>query len=148
MSGAGRTAPTIVGNGSCSARKLRGAVLKAYIMFSTFNTCVGAGVSSLLGCGSSLCALNSTSAAPLLFHGIHVSAQVKQLIQGVLEAMEQQNPHPVPLRSRTSPGSAAKQPSSTRSSSTPEAAGLQPVPELLGDWDLVFASNGTVSRHH
>eukprot|EP00878_Enallax_costatus_P012185 GHUV01012725.1.p1 GENE.GHUV01012725.1~~GHUV01012725.1.p1 ORF type:complete len:289 (+),score=79.69 GHUV01012725.1:91-957(+) len=57
--------------------------------------------------------------------------EVKQQLLDVIEVLEQQNPYPNPLQA-----SSRGQPE--------QEVGLHPVPELLGDWDLVFASNGTV----
>eukprot|EP00879_Flechtneria_rotunda_P014535 GHRR01015190.1.p1 GENE.GHRR01015190.1~~GHRR01015190.1.p1 ORF type:complete len:273 (+),score=67.51 GHRR01015190.1:421-1239(+) len=55
--------------------------------------------------------------------------QAKQAILQTIGELELQNPFLAPL---------------TASSDLTAADGLQPVPELLGQWDLVFASNGTV----
>jgi hypothetical protein len=62
------------------------------------------------------------------------AAQAKQQIQQVIEQLELQNPTPDPF----------KHSRSSSNSSSSSSTGLNPVAELLGDWELVYANNGTV----
>lgn len=63
--------------------------------------------------------------------------QAKRQILQVIERLELQNPTPDPFQESRG---------SKNETSSSWGDGLNPVAELLGDWELVYANNGTVRR--
>jgi hypothetical protein len=84
----------------------------------------------LLQCQPCQHILNSAAAAAAPAVLMMTCCQAKQRVLQVVEQLELQHPVSNPFQNNSSSSSSS----------------LSPIADLLGDWDLVYANNGTVRR--